>query len=83
MIDPELLEVLRCPETLQVVRLAEPAVVDKLNAQIAAGSLQNRAAQPVREKLDGGLIRADGKLLYPVRRNIPVMLAGEGILLAG
>jgi uncharacterized protein YbaR (Trm112 family) len=65
------------------VRLAEPAVIEKLNGQIAAGALANRAGQPVKEKIDGGLVRADGKVLYPVRRNIPVMLVDEGIPLAG
>jgi uncharacterized protein YbaR (Trm112 family) len=79
MIAPDLLKILCCPETHQAVRLAEPALVDKLNAQIAAGGLKNRAGQPVQEKLDAGLIRADGKLLYPIRRDIPVMLVDEGI----
>jgi len=65
------------------VRLAEPAVVDKLNQQIAVGGLKNRGGQPMQEKIDGGLIRADGKFLYPIRRNIPVMLVDEGIPLAG
>jgi uncharacterized protein YbaR (Trm112 family) len=37
----------------------------------------------VKEAIDGGLIRADGKLLYPIRRNIPVMLVDEGIPLMG
>lgn len=82
MITPELLQILCCPETHQEVRLAEPAVVDKLNHQIAAGTLKNRGGQVVQEKLDGGLVRADGKVLYPVRRNIPVMLVDEGLLLA-
>ena len=83
MIDPELLEILCCPETHQTVRLAEPAVIDKLNAEIAAGTLANRASQLVKEKFDSGLVRADGKVLYPIRRNIPVLLADEGIPLAG
>jgi uncharacterized protein YbaR (Trm112 family) len=83
MIDPELLNILCCPETHQEVRLAEAVVIDRLNGQIAAGSLKNRAGQLVKEKIDGGLIRADGKLLYPIRRNIPVMLVDEGIPLAG
>ena len=83
MIDPELLKILCCPETLQEVRLAEAAVIDKLNGQIAAGTVTNRAGQPVKEKIDGGLTRADGKFLYPIRRNIPVMLVDEGIPLAG
>ena len=79
MIDSELLKLMCCPETHQEVRLAEPAVIDKLNQQIAASTLKNRAGQPVQEKLEGGLIRADGKFLYPIRRNIPVMLVDEGI----
>ena len=83
MIDPDLLKILCCPETHQEVRLAEPVVIEKLNAQIAAGKLANRAGQPVKEEIEGGLIRADGKLLYPIRRNIPVMLVDEGIPLAG
>jgi uncharacterized protein YbaR (Trm112 family) len=83
MIDPELLKILCCPETHQEVRLAEAAVIDKLNGQIAAGALVNRAGQPVKEKIEGGLVRADGKVLYPIRRNIPVMLVDEGIPLAG
>ena len=79
MIDPDLLSILCCPETHQDVRLAEPALIDKINAQIAAGALKNRAGQPVQEKIDAGLIRADGKFLYPVRKDIPVMLVDEAI----
>jgi uncharacterized protein len=83
MIDADLLKILCCPETHQEVRLAEPAVVEKLNAQIAACSLRNRAGQPVQEKIEGGLLRADGKFLYPIRRDIPVMLVDEAIPLVG
>ena len=83
MIDHDLLKILCCPETHQEVRLAEPALIDKLNGQIAAGKLANRAGQPVKEAIEGGLIRADGKLLYPIRQNIPVLLVDEGILLTG
>lgn len=83
MIDPELLRVLCCPETHQEVRPAEAAVIDRLNAQIAAGTLKNRAGQLVPERIHGGLVRADGKFLYPIRRDIPVMLVDEGLPLAG
>jgi uncharacterized protein YbaR (Trm112 family) len=82
MIEPDLLKILCCPETHQEVRLAEAAVVEKLNQQIAAGVLKNRAGQPVQEKIDGGLIRADGNFLYPIRHGIPMMLVDEGIPLA-
>lgn len=80
--NPELLSILRCPETRQTLAVAEPAVVERLNAQVAAGQLRNAAGQPVTVKLDGGLMRADGKALYPVRNNVPVLLVGEAIALA-
>ena len=83
MIDPELLKILCCPETHQEVRLAESAVIDRLNKQVAAGALKNRGGQAVQEQMEGGLIRADGKFLYPIRRSIPVLLVDEGIPLTG
>ncbi|MCS7336886.1 MAG: hypothetical protein NZ739_01420 [Verrucomicrobiae bacterium] len=76
---PELLKILCCPETHQPVRLAEPGLIAELNRQIAAGTLRNRAGQPVAERIDGGLVRADGKFLYPIRNGIPVMLVAEAI----
>jgi uncharacterized protein len=79
MIDADLLKILCCPETHQELRLAEPEAVERLNQQVVAGMLKNRAGQPVQEQIEGGLIRADGKFLYPIRCNIPVMLVDEGI----
>lgn len=81
--NPELLSILRCPETRQPLVVAEPAVVVRLNEQVAAGSLRNTAGQLVTAKLDGGLVRADGKVLYPVRNNVPVLLVDEAIALEG
>jgi uncharacterized protein len=83
MMDAELLKILRCPETHQTVRLAEPAMVDELNRQITSSGVKNRAGKPVKEKIDGGLVRADGKYLYLIRGDIPVMLIEEAILLRG
>ncbi len=82
MIEAELLSLLCCPETHQDLRPAEPALLENLNRQIAAGSLENRGGQKVAEKLDGGLVRADGRFLYPVRHDIPVMFVNEAIALA-
>ncbi len=78
-IDKELLAILCCPETKQAVSLAELPMIQKLNAAIARGELMNSGKRPVSVELDGGLIRADRKILYPIRENIPVMLIEEGI----
>jgi uncharacterized protein YbaR (Trm112 family) len=79
MINPDLLGILRCPETRQKLTPATADVIAQLNTRIAAGQLRSRNDQPVTEKLDGGLVREDGKWLYPVRQNIPVMLIDEAI----
>jgi len=79
MFDSTLLKILCCPETHQDIRVAEDALVAKLNRHITAGTFRNRSGQLVNEPMDAGLIRADGKLLYPVRQNIPVMLIAEAI----
>ena len=78
-IDKVLLAILCCPETKQAVHLADEALIRKLNEAVKQGSLKNKAKKPVAESLDGGLIRADRKILYPIRENIPVMLIEEGI----
>jgi uncharacterized protein YbaR (Trm112 family) len=78
-IDKNLLAILCCPETKQPVTPAEPALVEKLNEAIASGGLKNNGKKAVSERLDGGLVRADFKILYPIRENIPVMLIEEGI----
>jgi uncharacterized protein YbaR (Trm112 family) len=31
--------------------------------------------------VDGGLVREDGRILYPIRQRIPVLLVDEGIAL--
>ena len=82
MINPDLLQILCCPETHQGMALAEAGLVERLNQEIQSGQLKNRAGATVTEKIDGGLVRSDGKVLYPIRYNIPVMLIDEAILLA-
>ncbi|MGQ9573681.1 MAG: Trm112 family protein [Thermoguttaceae bacterium] len=79
MIDPDLLDILVCPETRTRLRLAEPSLVARLNQAIAGQRLANRAGQPVRSPIDGGLVREDGTLLYPIVEGIPVLLVDEAI----
>ena len=81
-LDKDLLAILCCPETKQGVVLADDSLIQKLNGAIERGALKNKAQKPVTEKLDGGLIRSDNQILYPVREDIPVMLIDEGIPLA-
>ncbi len=78
-LDKDLLAILCCPETKQPVRLADSSLVAKVNDAAKRGALKNKGKRPVTESIDGGLVRADEQVLYPVRGNIPVMLIDEGI----
>lgn len=79
MIRPELLELLRCPETHQRLSLAPPELVEKLNAKARAGQLQNRAGQRVDQPIEGALLREDRRVAYPIRSNLPIMLIPEAL----
>jgi uncharacterized protein YbaR (Trm112 family) len=82
MVEKELLEILVCPEDLTPVRVAEAPELAALNERIRAGGVKTRGGQPVGEEVKEGLIRADGKYLYVVDNDIPVMLIDESIPLA-
>ncbi len=78
-LNKELLDILACPETKQSLTLAEPALIERLNEQIRQGTLTNRGGSPVTEAIDAGLVREDGRYLYPIRDEIPIMLIDEAI----
>jgi len=79
MLDKELLEILACPETKEAVALAGEDVVRRLNERIARGELVNRGGEKVTEKIEAALVRSDGKVAYPVRDGIPIMLVEEAL----
>jgi uncharacterized protein YbaR (Trm112 family) len=79
MIDKELLEILVCPEDKTPVRPADASTLEALNTRIRQGAVKNREGQPVTADVKEGLIREDGKYLYRVDDDVPVMLIGEAI----
>ena len=81
MIAEDLLAILCCPETKQGIRLLEPNLVEKLNQRIAKGELKTKGGLSVTEKIDGGLLRNDETVVYPIRDQIPIMLIEEGIVI--
>jgi uncharacterized protein YbaR (Trm112 family) len=65
-VDKELLEILCCPLTHQALRIAEEEALVRATAN---------ASRPISE----GLIREDGKILYPISDGIPLLVPEEGI----
>jgi uncharacterized protein YbaR (Trm112 family) len=78
-ISHELLEILICPENRTKLQLAPDDYIQRLNSAIADGQLRNRAGDVVQTPLVGGLIREDGKYLYPIVEDIPILLSDEAI----
>jgi len=81
MVNPELLEILVCPETKQTLSVAGNETLARVNQAVAEGSLVNHGGDRVNDRIEEGLVREDGKVLYPVRDGIPVMLLDEAIRL--
>jgi len=80
MMKAELLRDLCCPETHQSLRPASEGVLASLNERIRAGQVRNRAGMLLEQPCEGGLLREDATVLYPVRQGLPILLIGEGIL---
>ena len=77
--DPELLSILRCPETRQPLAPAPAELLASLNERIRRGDVRNHSGGAVTERCEAGLLREDGKALYPVRGGQPILLVAEAI----
>lgn len=78
-IDGKLLEILCCPVSkTPLIRLPADRL-RKLNAAIAAGEVQYVRGEPVTAPLKEGLMTEDGRVIYPVVDDIPLLLEEKGI----
>lgn len=77
--DKRLLDIVCCPVTQLPLQLLDSERLGRLNAAIEAGSIQTRGAQALADKLPAALVTRDGRLVYPVRDGIPVLLEEESI----
>jgi uncharacterized protein YbaR (Trm112 family) len=79
--DPKLLEILVCPETEQALRVADEETLERVNRAVEERKLRNQGGSRIKDRIEEGLVREDGKVLYPVRDDIPFMLLDEAIRL--
>ena len=79
--DKRLLTILRCPVTHKGLSVLKKDKLDKVNAAIAAGTLETLDGVKLVEPLHEALVTDDGKRLYPVDDGIPVLLESESIFM--
>jgi len=82
LLDESLLQMLQCPQDHSPLTLAEIQIVERLNRGIDAGWVVNVGGHRLKKRIDGGLVRQAGDLLYPILHEIPVMLPDEAVPLA-
>ena len=82
MFDESLLPLLCCPLSRQPLALAAPEILAQLESERAAGTLRNRSGQAFAERIEAGLVRADGVVFFPVRAGIPLLVAEESVALS-
>jgi uncharacterized protein YbaR (Trm112 family) len=68
-----------CPSDQTPLIKADASLIARINRAIAAGRLKNQAGQTISGPIEGGLIRADRLILYPIQHEIPILLPDEAI----
>lgn len=80
-LDRAVLDILCCPLTHLPLEKLAPERLAGLNESIAGGSIKNESKQIIAEPLAAALVTRDGKLAYPIRDGIPVLLIDQAIAL--
>jgi len=78
-IDRRLLDILCCPVSKSPLKQLSKEQLRTLNEAIAGGKVAFVDQRPVTSALQDGLIAEDGKVLYRIEDDIPVLLPEEGI----
>ena len=80
--DTALLDIICCPVTRLPLQVMPSARAARANELIGAGRLKSRNGKTVSAPAEQWLMTRDGKLAYPVRDGIPVLLEDEGVELS-
>ena len=78
-VNGKLLEILCCPVSKTPLTVLGRQKLDKLNDAIKSGEALFVDGEKVTDPLPEALVTEDGKVVYPVQDDIPVLLEEKGI----
>ena len=81
-VDGKLLEILCCPVSKTPLTVLGQEKLSKLNEAIASNEALYVDGKKIAAPLQEGLITGDGKVIYDVQDNIPVLLEEQDIVTA-
>lgn len=73
-VDSKLLEILRCPVTKQPLSIIAAEKLTQINKQVSAGQVRYADGSNVEKELEEALITENGRFVYRVDDDIPIML---------
>lgn len=79
--EPELYEILRCPETHGRLLPVTKRWISRINVRIDAGELSTQSGKVVTEHVEDGLVTEDDRFLYPIRAGLANMFIADRIVL--